>query len=85
MAHLPLEKRMYTLSLIHIYEVYDLTVDPWELKNVIHEPAYAGRVADLKERLMDQAAAVHDPLANYICKIFGRWNHPAVSNWLPTV
>ena len=75
----------YILSAGDFDEVYDLNADPWELHNVIEDPAYAGRVADLKKRMMDQAAAVRDPLANYICKIFGQWNHPAVSNWLPTV
>lgn len=66
-------------------EVYDLRNDPWEMKNVIKDPAYSERVQELRFRLMDQAAQSGDPLANYICKIFGCWGHRAVSNWLPTV
>lgn len=65
-------------------EVYDLRKDPWELHNVIDDPDYAEAVRNLRLRLMDQAARSKDPLANYICKIFGCWDHRAVSNWLPT-
>ena len=66
-------------------EVYDLRTDPWETRSVIDDPTYADRVEDLRQQLMAEAADTHDPLANYICKIFGHWDHRAVSNWLPTV
>jgi arylsulfatase A-like enzyme len=43
-------------KLIHYYnvgewELFDLTMDPWELNDLYHAPAYAGVVAELKEEL----------------------------------
>jgi len=42
-------------------ELYDLRKDPYELKNVAKDPAYADVVNDLNKRLMDELTATADP------------------------
>lgn len=42
-------------------ELYDLERDPDELTNVAADPAYAGVLSDLRERLRAMRAATHDP------------------------
>ncbi|MEZ4656851.1 MAG: hypothetical protein R2911_04710 [Caldilineaceae bacterium] len=41
-------------------ELYDLRADPWELTNVIDEPAHALTVADLRLRLADWMITTED-------------------------
>ena len=41
-------------------ELYDLRADPWELSNVIDDPAHASTVADLRLRLADWMIATED-------------------------
>jgi N-sulfoglucosamine sulfohydrolase len=42
-------------------ELYDLARDPDELKNVAADPAYAGVLKDLRQRLKDWQTATKDP------------------------
>lgn len=42
-------------------ELFDLTKDPDELKNVAADPAYAGVLKDLKQRLHDWQVVTKDP------------------------
>jgi N-sulfoglucosamine sulfohydrolase len=42
-------------------ELYDLEKDPNELKNVAAEPAYAGMLAELREKLKDWQKRTNDP------------------------
>lgn len=42
-------------------ELYDLRQDPYELKNLAEDPQYAGTVANLDSRLMDELKASGDP------------------------
>lgn len=44
-------------------ELYDLRVDPFELKNVAEDPAYAAKVQELDARLMAELRATGDPRA----------------------
>lgn len=49
----------------HKAELYDLKADPHELKNLIDDPRYAGKLAELKaelDRLMRQAGALPDKM-----------------------
>ena len=43
------------------HELYDLRKDPFELKNVADDPAYAGKVKELDARLMAELKATQDP------------------------
>jgi len=43
-------------------ELYDLENDPWELRNVAAEPAYAAVEANLRQRLGDWAVMTEDAL-----------------------
>jgi uncharacterized sulfatase len=42
-------------------ELYDLRKDPYELKNVAEDPAYAEVVKELDQRLMAELASADDP------------------------
>ena len=42
----------YVRRLYEIDELYDLRADPGELHNLINDPAYAGVLADLRERML---------------------------------
>jgi arylsulfatase A-like enzyme len=44
-------------------QLFDLRQDPYELKNVADDPAYAGVVKTLDERLMSELKATGDPRA----------------------
>jgi hypothetical protein len=43
-------------------ELYDLTLDPQEARNVVSEPAYEVAAADLRLRLRQWMTATSDPL-----------------------
>jgi len=43
------------------YELYDLTKDPHETKNVAEDPAYAAIKSDLETRLIDELTRTGDP------------------------
>lgn len=45
----------------HIHELYDLKNDPYELENLIQNPAYAGVLEDLKARLRSWQEGTCDP------------------------
>jgi arylsulfatase A-like enzyme len=44
-------------------ELYDLRKDPYELKNIAEDPAYAGVVKELEARLLAELKATGDPRA----------------------
>jgi len=44
-------------------ELYDLRKDPFEMRNVAEDPAYAGTVKDLDARLMSELKTTGDPRA----------------------
>ena len=46
-------------------QLYDLTVDPNEQRNLIDDPAYADRLAELKARLNQQVAALPGHFAEF--------------------
>jgi len=41
-------------------ELYDLTKDPWELQNVIGDPAYGDVLNDLRLKLADWSIMTED-------------------------
>jgi arylsulfatase A-like enzyme len=43
-------------------ELYDLTCDPYELDNIADEAAYADKLHDMKEQLLDELSAAGDGL-----------------------
>lgn len=54
-------------------ELYDLNDDPGELKNRIHDDAYATEKRKLQERMILEARHNKDPLASCLAKLFGHW------------
>jgi hypothetical protein len=42
-------------------ELYDLTRDPYQLKNVAEDPAYRGTLESLDRQLQNELAATADP------------------------
>jgi len=42
-------------------ELYDLSVDPYETRNVIHHPDYRGTVDDIRRRMADWMEGTNDP------------------------
>lgn len=60
-----LRNREYALSVVHnmdMGELYDLTKDPGEVRNLWNNPEYDGVRARLLKRLCDRMAATIDPL-----------------------
>jgi hypothetical protein len=41
-------------------ELYDLVNDPWEIRNVIHDPDCGAVIAELQGRLLDWSIATED-------------------------
>ncbi len=41
-------------------QLYDLTADPWEMKNLANDPAHSGKLAALRERLKSTMKQAHD-------------------------
>ncbi|MES2980797.1 MAG: sulfatase-like hydrolase/transferase [Verrucomicrobiota bacterium] len=41
-------------------QLYDLTTDPWEMKNLATDPAHSGKLAVLRERLKTTMKQAHD-------------------------
>jgi len=56
-------------------EFYDLNADPGELHNLIDSAAYAERVAEVRRQIKAAAARAADPVADYLAKLFGDWEH----------
>ncbi len=54
-------------------ELYDLRKDPFELKNIAEDPAYAGTVKELDTRLVAELKATHDPRATGAGDEFDRY------------
>lgn len=42
-------------------ELYDLSADPWELRNLAGEPVYGDRIAEMSRRLADFSILTEDP------------------------
>lgn len=51
----------YVWNLTDVDELYDLTRDPGELRNLVDDPACAGRIAAMRRALYDQLCAHGDP------------------------
>jgi arylsulfatase A-like enzyme len=45
-------------------ELYDLALDPGEVRNLATDPAYRGRLARLRHRMVEWMEATRDPLLN---------------------
>ncbi len=56
-------------------EVYDLNRDPGERVNLIRVPEQADLVQRLRGRIQVEALRVRDPIADYMAKLFGDWEH----------
>lgn len=41
-------------------QLYDLAADPWEIRNLAEDPAHAGRLAAMRDRLQATMKQVHD-------------------------
>jgi hypothetical protein len=54
-------------------ELYDLRKDPFELRNVADDPAYAAILKHLETRLLDELKATGDPRACGSGDEFDRW------------
>ena len=54
----------YTWNLTDIDELYDLESDPYELKNLISEPAYAEILQTMRHRLLEELQAEDDCMLN---------------------
>lgn len=54
-------------------EVYDLNTDPGELNNLIDSANHAAKINELRERIKIAAHKAHDPIADYVSKLFGDW------------
>ena len=58
-------------------ELYDLNVDPGELKNLIDNAQYADIKISLQNKIKKEAVASKDPVMDYVYKIFGEWENPS--------
>ena len=57
----------------HEDEVYDLTTDPGELRNLVTDNAHGVPVSTLRHQLIEVATTTRDPLRDYVAKLFGQW------------
>ena len=57
------EHTKYVWNLTDVDELYDLDADPAELHNLIHDPAYAPILAELRKRLYESLLERKDPIA----------------------
>jgi len=53
-------------------EFYDLRSDPWELKNLINDPAYAETVRKMKADLLEMMISTQDPLLDQFRKMLAK-------------
>lgn len=51
----------YVANRGHIHELYDLEHDPYEMTNLINDPAYASVLAELRDRLLRWQQETNDP------------------------
>ncbi len=54
-------------------EVYNLIKDPMEMDNLLDHPEVQNKVSVLRDRLIAVSKRVHDPVRDYISKLFGKW------------
>jgi len=47
---------------IQRYQVFDLEKDPWEMNDLVDDPAYAGVKADLLQKLKQKQKELDDPM-----------------------
>jgi arylsulfatase A-like enzyme len=58
-------------------ELYDLNSDPEEIENLIANPNFKNARKDMIDSLKKLAVQYHDPVMDYIYKIFGTWENPS--------
>lgn len=54
-------------------ELYDLSTDPAEIRNLAQSPDAQARLANMREALIAQTAAFDDPLRDCVAKFNGQW------------
>jgi hypothetical protein len=54
----------YTWNLTDTDELYDISVDPYELHNLIGDPAYAETLQSMRHRLLAELQAENDCMLN---------------------
>ncbi|NKB29747.1 MAG: sulfatase-like hydrolase/transferase [Rhodobacteraceae bacterium] len=54
-------------------ELYDLSVDPGEMRNLVCSPQAQAKLAEMRAALMAQTASVDDPLRDCVAKFNGQW------------
>jgi arylsulfatase A-like enzyme len=64
MRMLQTDRYKYVFHVNDIDELYDHEVDPYELRNVAQDPAYAEDLSRLKHRMVDWMARTKDHLYN---------------------
>ena len=55
----------YVWNLTDIDELYDLTEDPYELKNIIYDVSRSGVLKDLREKLYGELKRCGDPIIGW--------------------
>lgn len=53
-------------------ELYDLNADPGEVTNLVDDPAHAGKLDDLRQRMLARLDATEDPAAGRLRNILAR-------------
>jgi arylsulfatase A-like enzyme len=57
------DRYKYAACLYGMDELYDLREDPFEMKNLVDDPAHTDVKADLRQRLIDHIETTNDPAA----------------------
>lgn len=89
-AHFGYEARMivtdrwkYVFNPADTDELYDLKSDPWELHNLINEPAHAQTLRGMRDRLMRWLQEKEDPIAMIFVSLHGDRSHCGIANAKP--
>jgi arylsulfatase A-like enzyme len=67
----------YIFNPLHEDELYDLINDPGELRNLLDDPAYRSQREKCRQEIVQAAVASHDPVQNYMAKLFGDYDNLA--------
>ena len=54
-------------------ELYDLNVDPGEMRNLVRDPQAQSKLTDMRAALMTETARLNDPLHDCVAKFNGQW------------